>query len=67
MIFSPFYSHFIVPYGCEDFYESLIKVDVADCVGAMKNGLRELDSRVYRKGINVSQAFTFVKHFDFYE
>jgi hypothetical protein len=67
MICSPFYSHFIVPYGYEDFYENLIKVDVAECVEAMKNGLRELDTRVYRKRITASRAFIFAKHFDFYE
>jgi hypothetical protein len=67
MISSPFYSHFIVPYEYEDFYESLIKVDTTDCMEAMKNGLRELDWRVYRKRITASRAFTFVRHFDSYE
>jgi len=67
MICSPFYSHFIVPYGYEDFYENLIKVDVAECVEPMKNGLRELDTRVYRKRITASRAYIFAKHFDFYE
>jgi len=67
MICSPFYPHFIIPYGYEDLYESLIMVDVADCVEAMKNRLRELESRVYRKRITASRALTFVKHFDFYE
>lgn len=40
---------------------------MTNCVEAMKNGLRELDWRVYRKRITASRAFKFVRHFDLYE